>query len=200
MRSLVVVSVTIACFLLSASSAPSECLQIPLKLAKHCKGPPGPTGPTGSTGPTGATGSPGPSGPSGQPGSPGPPGPPGPSGAPGFQGPPGPTGPVGLTGPTGQSGSASLVVTTETMTTTFTRRLLKGDLVTAIASCQPGAQVVGGGYTVEISQFQDIHQLPILNDRPTAEPPQSYLIQFIVTDNFAMHTTLSLTAVARCLQ
>src|SRR5215475_4542246 len=194
MRSLVVVSVTIACFLLSASSAPSECLQIPLKLAKHCKGPPGPPGPmgpmgpSGPTGPTGPTGSPGASGPSGQPGTPGPPGPPGASG------------PVGPTGPTGQSGSAAITITTETMTTTFTRRLLKGDLVTAIASCQPGEQVVGGGYTVEISQFQDIHQLALLNDRPTAEPPQSYLVQFIVTDNFAMHTTLSLTAVARCLQ
>src|SRR5215475_12620545 len=164
MRSLVVASVTIACFLLSASSAPSECLQIPLKLAKHCKGPPGPPGPTG------------PMGPSGQPGTPGPPGPPGASG------------PVGPTGPTGQSGSAAITITTETMTTTFTRRLLKGDLVTAIASCQPGEQVVGGGYTVEISQFQDIHQLALLNDRPTAEPPQSYLVQFIVTDNFAMHT------------
>src|SRR5215475_6120296 len=191
MRSLVVASVTIACFLLSASSAPSECLQIPLKLAKHCKGPPGPPGPMGPTGPSGPTGSTGPTGATGSAGASGPSGPPGSPGA---------LGPPGATGPTGQSGSAAITITTETMTTTFTRRLLKGELVTAIASCQPGAQVVGGGYTVEISQFQDIHQLALLNDRPTAEPPQSYLIQFIVTDNFAMHTTLSLTAVARCLQ
>ena len=117
----------------------------------------------------------------------------------GSQGIPGPMGIPGPTGPTGESGSGSPVVTTETSTTTITRRLLKGDLVTAIASCQPGDQVVGGGYTVEISAFQDVHQLALLNDRPVAEPPESYLIQFIVTDNFSMHATLSLTAVARCL-
>jgi len=87
------------------------------------------------------------------------------------------------------------------MTNTFTRRLLKGDLVTAIASCDApaGEQVVGGGYHLEISQFQDIHQIALLNDRPTNDPPQSYIIQFIVTDNFGMTTTLSLTAIAQCL-
>jgi len=120
-------------------------------------------------------------------------------GTPGLQGVPGPPGPTGPTGPTGESGSGSVTITTQTATTNFTRRLLKGDLVTAIASCAPGEQVTGGGYTVEISQFQDIHQLALLNDRPTNEPPQSYIIQFIVTDNFAMHTTLSLTAVVQCL-
>ena len=138
----------------------------------------------------------------GEMGIPGPTGPRGPMGIPGTTGAPGdpgPTGGTGPTGPTGESGSGSPVVTTETATTVITRRLLKGDLVTAIASCQPGDQVVGGGYTVEISAFQDIHQLALLNDRPVAEPPESYLIQFIVTDNFSMHATLSLTAVARCL-
>jgi len=87
------------------------------------------------------------------------------------------------------------------MTNTFTRRLFKGDLVTAIASCDApnGEQVVGGGYNLEISVFQDIHQIALLNDRPTNDPPQSYIIQFIVTDNFGMSTTLSLTAVAQCL-
>ena len=161
-------------------------------------GEPGATGPQGPTGPIGETGAPGSSGPSGQPG------PPGSPGSQGLTGPIGPTGPSGLqgpTGPTGQSGTGSLQVTMRTMMSSFTRRLLKGDLVTAIASCDPnlGEQVVGGGYTVEISQFQDIHQLALLNDRPTNDPPQSYIIQFIVTDNFGMHTTLSLTAVAQCL-
>ena len=152
-------------------------------------GEPGATGPQGPTGPTGETGAPGSSGPSGQPG---------PPGSPGLQGASGPTGP---TGPTGTSGSGSIIITMRTMTNSFTRRLLKGDLVTAIASCDApnGEQVVGGGYSVNISQFQDIHQLALLNDRPTNDPPQSYIIQFIVTDNFGMHTTLSLTAVAQCL-
>lgn len=114
---------------------------------------------------------------------------------------PGRVGPVGPTGPTGPSGTGSIQITTVTMTNTITRRLLKGDLVTAIASCDApnGEQVVGGGYNVQISQFQDIHQLALLNDRPTNDPPQSYLIQFIVTDNFGMTTTLSITAVAQCL-
>jgi len=134
-------------------------------------------------------------GPIGPPGAPGPPGPSGQPGAPGLQGATGPT------GPTGTSGAGSVVITTQTMTNTITRRLLKGDLVTAIASCDApaGEQIVGGGYHLEISVFQDVHQIALLNDRPTNDPPQSYIVQFIVTDNFGMSTTLSLTAVAQCL-
>jgi len=185
----------------SWASAGTDCLKIPLHLVKHCLHP----GPTGPTGPPGPAGVPGMDGVSGVPGVAGPPGAAGAMGAVGamgvrgLQGVPGGVGPTGPTGPTGAAGTGSIVFTTRTSTTMFTRRLLKGDLVTAIASCAVGEQLTGGGYTVEISVFQDIHQLALLNDRPVDEPPQSYLAQFIVTDNFGMSTTLSLTAVARCV-
>src|SRR5262247_1781263 len=139
-------SITMAFALLASlpcwASAGSQCFNIPLHLTKKiCPPHAGPTGPTGPAGPAGSPGLTGSTGMQGDPGFPGsqgllgPTGPRGPVGLSGATGLMGPTGPAGPTGPTGSAGAGSFVVTMRTQTTSFTRRLLKGDLVTAIASC-----------------------------------------------------------------
>ena len=95
-------------------------------------GPAGPTGATGATGPAGAAGATGAVGATG---------PAGPAGATGTQGPGGPPGPTGATGARGPQGlNTTYQVSSPNVTTPI------GVYATAVATCNAGDRVLGGGY------------------------------------------------------
>src|SRR5262245_25847889 len=143
MRLSLVVCGLMACSLLLASGARSECLQIPLKLTKKFKCPAGPTGPMGPPGAMGADGAPGTPGADG---AQGPMGPSGATGAPGAAGPAGAPGVAGPPGPTGAPGMAGTVTARET--TVAIERPDANTAIVADVDCLPGEQIVGGGTTV----------------------------------------------------
>src|SRR5262245_24142924 len=121
MGSTKVACVLVACFLLLASEVDSECLQIPLKIAKKIRGPVGPTGPQGMPG------EPGPMGPTGPTGARGPTGNQGPMGSAGAQGLPGPPGIQGPIGPTGHGSNVQIVSVTQDF-----GRVMSGALIQVI--------------------------------------------------------------------
>jgi hypothetical protein len=97
------------------------CTSLETRIVLGAVGPTGPQGPAGSTGPRGATGATGPLGDTG---------PIGPRGSTGPTGVPGATGAPGATGPAGSDANVRYyVVSSES----------------AIASCDSGDEVVGGG-------------------------------------------------------
>src|SRR5262249_11892178 len=153
--------------------------QIPLKLAKKCKGPmgepgpPGQIGPVGPPGPPGATGLPGPIGPTGATGLPGPigptgatgpPGSPGLAGQPGAAGPPGGQGSPGTPGSTGPPGLGGLVTARQTEVA-----VLRPDANTAIVAdvdCLAGEQIIGGGTAVSATDPTET-RFHVLSSGPT---------------------------------
>src|SRR5262249_23489735 len=202
MRFSLVVSGLMACSLLVASGARSECLQIPLKLAKKCKGPmgepgpPGQIGPVGPPGPPGATGLPGPIGPTGAtgpPGSPGLAGQPGAAGPPGGQGSPGTPGSTGPPGPTGPPGLGGLVTARPTEVA-----VLRPDANTAIVAdvdCLAGEQISGGGTAVSATDPTET-RFHVLSSGPTAT---GWLGMAAATGRFGPGVSMTVTATVFCL-
>jgi hypothetical protein len=134
--------------------SPNECRNPEIALQWNVMGPPGPTGPQGLTGIQGPAGLPGELGPAGPPGPQGPVGPVGPQGptgpagndgAPGTAGPPGPQGPAGLAGPAGAGGQT---ITFYTRQNSQPSQEIRG----AVATCDTGDQVIGGGFEVGASE------------------------------------------------
>ena len=186
------------CFLPSASGAASECLHIPLKLAKKCKGPAGPTGAEGAPGPTGPTGTQGPMGASGDTGATGPRGP---TGANGSNGSPGPTGPVGSPGATGPTGATGPSSTTGSITVrTAANSILRpntNQAVIAQADCLVGEQIVGGGTRADATDPANSESMHMQESGPTAT---GWLGRVSATQRFAQGSSLVVTVTAYCLQ
>jgi Collagen triple helix repeat (20 copies) len=167
-----VVSALIACFLLSGSEAASECLQIPLKLAKKCKGAPGATGPMGlpgAVGPTGPMGTQGIPGTQGAQGIPGPQGAPGAPGVPGAMGPAGAPGLPGATGPTGATGSIMGSTVAKTISTGVLIRPSMGLVIDLSLTCDPGQIVISGGVTNTVTDPTDVTKVHMLDSGPVDE-------------------------------
>ena len=120
--------------------ANEECPERWTSFDWNINGPKGDPGPAGPAGPAGETGPVGPAGATGQAGLPGPRGLAGPIGATGAAG---AIGPKGATGPTGPTGVLRIYQRK------FQISINEGAFGTAIASCDKGDLVVGGGYEMD---------------------------------------------------
>jgi hypothetical protein len=127
-------------------------------------GPAGPQGETGEQGPAGVNGAPGAQGPQGLPGAQGPQGIPGAQGATGPQGPQGNTGPQGPEGPEGPAGSLGSVVIYKRSVTVPAP---VGLITEALAACDTGDNILGGGFNTTTSGLQITRSEPF----PFFSPP-----------------------------
>ena len=152
-------------------------------------GPQGPGGAAGPVGPGGPAGIAGPIGPAGPAGAAGPIGPAGPAGAAGPIGPIGPAGPAGAAGPQGPQGSqgpsgnigAIYLRFSPTVTTPI------NTYGTAVATCNTGDRVLGGGHNTGATV--------VTVGRSYPDTPSSWTVS-VVSPGVA----IGWSAVAVCLQ